>query len=706
MITGGARLNSMQQSAESDLRILLNRQFKIDNFRPGQQEAIEALLATRRALCIQPTGYGKSLIYQFSSLLVEGITLVISPLLALMRDQIEQLNNRFQIPAASINSDQSDEENNAAIHGAITSRIRILFVAPEKLDNLEVFAFLSSLQIGLVVVDEAHCISTWGHDFRPSYRQIIQAVRQFEQTSPDLRVLGLTATANGHVEQDIVRQLRGLSGPQVTVQRMSMDRPNISLSIQAVSGMADKLAFLARLVPQLEGSGIIYCATRDNTEIVADYLSQQGSDVKAYHAGFDPQSKRALQKAFMDGHHKAIAATNALGMGIDKADIRFIVHVDVPGSITAYYQEVGRAGRDGLPAQGILLFDVQDRRIQEHFIRSAQPMASDFSDVLSEIRPDATGSWPVMAKIRARSGLHPTMVTVIMAELQEQAFVEKQLSGRQQVYVRTAKQGEPDLTRYERQYAVRSKELEKMLAYGQGEANCLMQTLRQALGDEDAAPCGHCSMCRAESVSALTRVTSETQSWLANRKVPIASSKRPPMESGFSLLDGQLRQPMFVNFMQLRTKQEELQPEIQQLLAQLLGKLIRKYKIGLVAPIPSTTWRQRESTADFAAGQLGAIAAPQLLSWRESPPSRQGELLNNDQRRENVQGRMQLSPSGKGLIALAPGDAILLLDDYIGSGATVKEAVRSLRVHSGTQAAIVPVTIARVRWRLGARGMI
>ncbi len=696
----------MEKPLEADLSALLHQQFKIDAFRPGQQEAVEALLSTGRVLCIQPTGYGKSLIYQLSSLLVDGITLVISPLLALMRDQIEQLNNRFQIPAASINSDQSDAENGAAIRAAISSELRILFIAPEKLDNIEIFTFLSELNISLVVVDEAHCISTWGHDFRPAYRQIIQAIRKFERSKADLRVLGLTATANDRVEQDIAGQLRGPAGPPLTVQRMSMDRPNISLSTYQVNGMAGKLALLAEMMPQLAGNGILYCATREHTEIVAEYLSQQGSDVVAYHAGFDADHKRALQAAFMDGRHKAIAATNALGMGIDKADIRFIIHVDVPGSITAYYQEVGRAGRDGQPAQGILLFDVQDRRIQEHFIRSAQPTSADFNAVLAEIRQDESGAWPGQVQLRARSGLHPTKVTVILAELQEQAFVEKQLIGRRQVYVRTAKQGKPELTRYERQHTVRSQELAKILAYGLGETGCLMQTLRRALGDEEAGPCGHCSCCLGEPRTSRETNPGEAQAWLDNRTVPISPSKRPPMEAGVSLLNGQLRQPLFVNFMRQRTTQPTLDPQLLDLLSGLLERLSRKYRFGLVVPIPSRTWQQRESAAAVAAEQLGASTAPQLLSWRELPPGRQGELLNNDQRRENVQGRMTLGSSGHELDQLSANEAILLLDDYIGSGATMKEAVRILRTQSDTPAAVVPVTIARIRWKLGARGMI
>lgn len=694
----------MQEQVETDLQALLQQQFGIDTFRPGQEEAITALLTTRRLLCIQPTGYGKSLIYQLSSLLVDGLTLVISPLLALMRDQIEQLNERFHLPAASINSDQSEEENKRAILAAMNARIRILFIAPEKLDNLEIFAFLSQLEIGLVVVDEAHCISTWGHDFRPAYRQIIRAIRHFEKNNDRIHVLGLTATANGRVQQDIAAQLRGPVGPALAVQRMPMDRPNIRLSRHTVQGMAAKLSLLAQLVAQQEGSGILYCATRDNTEIVAEYLSQQGADIVAYHAGFDPERKRALQKAFMDGRHKAIAATNALGMGIDKADIRFIIHVDVPGSITAYYQEVGRAGRDGLPAQGILLFDPGDRRIQEHFIRSAQPTAVDFNAVLAQIQRERSGAWPNRSQVRARSGLHPTLVTVIMAELQEQGFVEKQLIDRRQVYVRTTKQGHPELTRYERQHAVRGEELANMMAYGQGDTGCLMQTLRQALGDDAAKPCGHCSDCLPAAPIPAGNDRGDAQTWLNGPKVPIPASKKPPMESGLSLLNGQMRQPAFVNFMRQRMEKTGLDPELNTLLIDMLDRLAKKYKFGLVVPVPSRTWRQRESTTALIASSIGAKSGLTMLSWRELPPSRQGELLNNDQRRDNVQGRMQLASSAEG--ALRSGGAVLLLDDYIGSGATMKEAVRVLRTQVGGQAAIVPLTIARVRWRLGAKGMI
>ena len=693
----------------ADIQRLLSERFGFDAFRPGQEEAIRFLLDEKRVLCIQPTGYGKSLIYQLPSLLLEGITLVISPLLALMRDQIQQLNQRFDIPAASINSDQSMEENDAAMAAARSKRIRILFIAPEKLDNLEISAFLAGLDISLIVVDEAHCISTWGHDFRPSYRQIVKAIGDFENKNSELRVLGLTATANGRTERDIVSQLGALDGPAFTVQRMSMDRPNIRLSVIPVTDMAEKLEKLAAQVRQLPGHGILYCSTREHTEIVAGFLSDQGLDVVAYHAGFDPDRKRELQRAFMEGEHKAIAATNALGMGIDKADIRFIIHVDIPGSITAYYQEVGRAGRDGLPAEGILMFDVQDRRVQDYFIRSAQPTAADFMNTLEQIQIDGDGNWPNLRTIKIRTGLHPTRVTVIMAELTEQGFVEKRLIQRKQVYVRTEKRSAPDLSRYERQYQVRTQELEAKLKYAEGEVECLMQSLRIALGDSEAPKCGRCSRCRTLPLLEVRTDGGGAQAWLSGRDVPIRGARRPLMSDGLAVLNGEQRDKLFGQFMRGRADSSvgnELSAELLRRIENVVLKLKNSHEFAAVLVIPSRTWRQRETTARAIAELLGIRAFPNLLAWMEIPPVRQGELLNNDQRRDNVNGRMQLTNALIRPGAPAPTKGILLLDDYTGSGATLKEAARVLRKDGGFGADIVPFTIARVRWRIGARGMI
>jgi ATP-dependent DNA helicase RecQ len=689
--------------SEASLHDVLKTRFGFERFRPGQEEAIRLLLEGGRVLSIQPTGHGKSLLYQLPSVLLDGMTVVISPLLALMRDQLGHLRDRFHIPAGSLNSDQTEEENAAARRSALAGSLKILFVAPEQLDNLETQAFLYRLPVELLVVDEAHCISTWGHDFRPSYRQIVRAVREFEGRRPQVRVLGLTATADARTEADIARQLGTAGGAPLSVLRAPMDRPNLALSVTRVADFGEKLEFLADLLPRSEGSGILYCATRENTELTADYLKQQGLEVVSYHAGYEPSCKRELQESFIRGDFKAIAATNALGMGIDKPDVRFIVHVDVPGSITAYYQEVGRAGRDGKPARGVLLFDPKDSRIQDHFIRSAQPTSEDFEQVLASLTPEREGVFPTLTAVKTRSGLHPTKVNVILAELSEQGFAEKALQGRSQVYRRTDAPGRPDLGRYERRHEVRTRELGAMLRYGRGEVECLMHALRSALGDSESGPCGRCSLCAPERAPPSEGRTggARARSWILDRPVPIDPSARPLMSEGLALFDSEHRSRPFREYMQARAAGgAELLEEVQSALAARLTRWKAEHRLDAAVLLPSRTWSQREWTGRFVAAQLGIPLFPDLLHWRSLPEKRQGELRNNDQRRENVTGKMAVSgrfPAGK---------KILLVDDYTGSGATLKEAVRALRKEGGFTGSIVPLAIAKVRWRIGAPGMV
>ena len=721
--------------ADLDLDRALREQFGFDQFRPGQREAIEALLTRRRLLCIQPTGHGKSLLYQLPATLLDGLTVVVSPLLALMRDQIDQLRERFGIAAGSINSDQSDEDNAATVAQARSGQLRILFVAPERLDNLADFEFLLGLDVALLVVDEAHCISTWGHDFRPSYRRIVDAVRAFAARRPDLHVLALTATANHRTEADIVALLTPEADAEhpgdtqaLTVHRQDMDRPNLALAVAPVSGLADKLARLAAVVRHelgrlasdgpdggLAGSGILYCATRDQTEIVAGFLQHVGLDVIAYHAGLDPDRKRELQREFTARRGGVIAATNALGMGIDKSDIRFIVHVDVPGSITAYYQEVGRAGRDGAPARGVLLFDERDREVQDYFIRSAQPTVADFTKLLEVVGDAAAnGETITLAGIKARSGLHPTRVTVVLAELMEQGYLVKQLVARSQTYACTERcqppNPPPSLDRYARQLEVRTHELDAMLRYARGQASCLMQTLRQALGDDAAPACGRCSLCAPESLPvADPALVAEASAWLETRPLAIAGTRYPKLHEGLALLDGPLRGPTYARFMRGRTQPlppdggPGLEPRLLELLDLGLERLGEQYQFGSVAALPSRSWAQREAVRAWLAERLG-VPALELLVYAsdEQPAARQGTLSNNDQRRDNVRGVFALGPDARRV----PPGAVLLLDDYLGSAATLREAGTVLRKLAKLDHEIVPLMIARVRWKLGAPGMI
>ena len=692
----------MQQTALPSIEhidTVLRTTFGFQAFRPGQREAIVTLMNHGRLLCIQPTGHGKSLLYQLPACLLGGITVVISPLLALMRDQMSHLNDRFHIPAAAINTDQTDEQNAQTRQAALDGTIRILFIAPEQLDHVDRFAFLLKLDVRLVVVDEAHCISVWGHDFRPSYRLILQFLSELTAKKPDLKILGLTATANHRVEEDITKQLT-LSGARVAIMREEMNRPNIELRVLERRGLPAKLAACAHLLSSNKGCGLIYCATRENTALVAEFLQLQNVDVAAFHAGMDPEDKKQLQKEFLADRYKALVATNALGMGIDKGNLRFVIHFDVPGSITAYYQEVGRSGRDGLPAQGFLLFDPDDQRIQEYFIESALPSPDNFTQVLQAVstaeRP------PNLTTIKRMSGLHPTRVNIIIAELIEQGFLAKSSEGGVQVYSCLTTNGTPDLARYVNQQIVKNDELQKMLGYGRQTTECRMALLRAALGDRSPEACGHCDICRPSSSPNMGSDHLPIVEWLNNRPTPIEPSKLHKMSAGFSLLDSKVRSPLFVRFMKERAtalSHREMDEELIQLLLKQFGELHNSKKIGGIIPIPSNTWKARDSILQLLSDHFDLPVLHSLLQWKEDPPHRQGELLNNDQRHYNVHQRM-----GINALIQVPDGSLILFDDYIGSGNTIREAARALRKEKAIDNELIPLTIAAVKWHLGKPG--
>lgn len=671
---------------------LLKEKFGMESFRPGQLEAIEVLFERNRLLCIQPTGYGKSLLYQLPSCLLGGMTLVISPLLALMRDQMDQLKNRFQIAAASMNSDQTEEENALTRDLILKGEVQILFTSPEQLDHIDRFDFLLKLPISFLVIDEAHCISTWGHDFRPSYRQILQFSQALKMANPALKILGLTATADDRVEKDIAKQLSSDEEP-VHVWREKMDRPNIHLSVLAAEGCAAKLALCETLLSNLDGHGLIYCSTRENAELVAEYLKQRGLSIVAYHAGLESEEKRTIQQAFSENGYRVISATTALGMGIDKKDLRFIIHFDIPGSITAYYQEVGRCGRDGLKADGILLYDKIDRKVQDYFIDSALPAEEDFKAVLEVVR--SAEAPPNLTLIKRLTGLHPTRVTIVLAELMEQHFLKKESLKGVQVYKMDQECHPLDLSRYAIQHLVKTEELNKIISYAEERAVCRMAILRHALGDLETAICGRCDVCQKQPLMNAADAR-ESARWLNERPVPINGARTHSISPGFSLLDGKLRTPSFLRFMKERALREEVDPEILSMLLKQVGTLS---SIGAIVPLPSKTWKGQMGFAKALADHLNVPLLSDLLIWKTAPEKRQGELLNNDQRHHNVHEKMQVQEAHE-----VPAGALILFDDYLGSGATIKEAARALRKKLAHP--LIPITIAAVKWRLGKSGFI
>jgi len=322
------------------------------------------VLAGRDAMAVMPTGLGKSLCYQFPATLLPGLTLVISPLIALMQDQVAALRQR-KIAAAAFHSGLSGLEKSRVMEDLSQKRLQLLYLAPERMQHEGFLRFLRSLWVSLLVVDEAHCISQWGHDFRPDYLKIGR-LRQ-ELTNPPC--LALTATATARVQTDLCRRL-SLRDPFRLVT--GFRRPNLALSVRLCQSRQDKLVTLERLVDGTEqGTVLIYCATRRGVEEVAEWLERSHQSVGYYHAGLSDEERRLVHDDFRRGTLRILAATNAFGMGIDKSDVRLVIHFDIPGSVEAYYQEVGRAGRDGHRASCWLLFHERDLSTQEYFIQQA-----------------------------------------------------------------------------------------------------------------------------------------------------------------------------------------------------------------------------------------------------------------------------------------------------------------------------------------------
>ncbi len=353
--------------------------FGLKDFRRGQQQVIDAVMGGRDTLCIMPTGGGKSLCFQLPTIARDGVTIVISPLIALMTDQVQSLLDRG-IPATYINSSLSPEQQQQRINEMTNGQYKLVYIAPERLRSNSFMRAVQRVQVQLLAVDEAHCISQWGHDFRPDYARL----GGFRQRIGNPQTIALTATATSLVQDDIVKILQ-LNKPARFVTGFARD--NLRLQVATPNGNADKDEKLIQFLKSREGCGIIYASTRKNCEHLVELLGEEINRKFAfYHAGLTPDQRHKVQSRFMSGKTEVIVATNAFGMGIDKADLRFVVHYNLPGSIEAYYQEAGRAGRDGQPSECLMLYSFQDKFIQEFFIENSYPSKETIREVYEYLR--------------------------------------------------------------------------------------------------------------------------------------------------------------------------------------------------------------------------------------------------------------------------------------------------------------------------------
>jgi ATP-dependent DNA helicase RecQ len=477
----------------SDLQQVVDRivQEKLgyEQLRPGQDEAIAAVLAGRDTLVVMPTGSGKSAIYQIAGAMIPGVTVVVSPLIALQQDQVEAIAEIDAGGAALLNSALPAAEREEALDEFEQGATEFLFLAPEQFANEETFVRVQASEPSLFVVDEAHCISEWGHDFRPEYLRLGAVIEAL--THP--RVLALTATASPPVRQEIVERL-GMREPRIVVR--GFDRPNIRLAVEGFADEENKRQALIARVVDASKPGIVYVATRKHAEELAAALVEHSVNAVAYHAGMAAGERTCIQEAFMSDAADVIVATTAFGMGVDKLNVRFVYHLDVTESVDAYYQEIGRAGRDGDPAEAILFFRPEDLNLRRFLAGSGQVDADQMARVAEAVQ-DAAG--PVhIEEIGDGVDLSQTKVMIALNRLEETGAVDVLSSGEVVTNANgnVTKAAERAAEAQENLRKFARSRIEMMRGYADM-ADCRREYILNYFGEVYGPPCDNCDNCLA-----------------------------------------------------------------------------------------------------------------------------------------------------------------------------------------------------------------
>jgi ATP-dependent DNA helicase RecQ len=472
-----------------DIDRILHESFGLASLRPKQKEVIDLVLRGRHTLALLPTGYGKSLCYQLPSMVLPGITLVISPLIALMQDQMSALTKRGITSATVLNSAIAPDEYERRLAGIAQGRLKLVYVAPERFESPRFRALIESLNVSLLVIDEAHCISQWGHDFRPNYRTI----KDLFALMPEATVLALTATAAPRVRQDIISSL---DLPEMALVQTSFDRPNLHFQVFSCGNDYEKDQRLLKAMGKNPGPTIIYTSSRKQSEELSARLKNASIPAGCYHAGLPPQVRQQAQKDFEEEKKSVIVCTVAFGMGVDKSNVRSVIHYNLPGSIEGYYQEAGRAGRDGEPAKCTLLFQARDIYRQRWLLQKNFPSEKEVAEVLAYILKAASkSSYPVRAgEISGSVKVEDSALNSALDLLKVLGLLQGSAEGVSPTAEAKGRNTAIDMTFLKQRERREEDRLDKVVRYAQS-TTCRRRVILSYFGQDLDGLCAGCDIC-------------------------------------------------------------------------------------------------------------------------------------------------------------------------------------------------------------------